>query len=310
MLRGEEEPRFLISAGLEAGAADRLTGIFSEFYMALLTRRAFLISTFSDVPGWDSVFDAPFINWTSADLDMDMMAPLRIPRHLQGARQFGPSVNVSQYSFLYLVNNDTLNDQIFGSENLQDSALVPGSKFLLVASNRGRSIKLFDNPHHRDQLLEWGLTSHTAATCAYRFLFREQQHVLDTFQQDLDLLKNKSVLKIGIQIRAGDNTFSEDTGYPTALIQSYFDCAQQLDQQLQLTNPARPIVWYVVSESLQVCNAVKQQLGSKVFTRLDLHAEHANCKETGGCSDVPGRALQQAVGQMLAFSLTDFQVHR
>ncbi|KAL0053885.1 hypothetical protein WJX82_000626 [Trebouxia sp. C0006] len=80
MLRGEEEPRFLISAGLEAGAADRLTGIFSEFYMALLTRRAFLISTFSDVPGWDSVFDAPFINWTSADLDMDMMAPLRIPR--------------------------------------------------------------------------------------------------------------------------------------------------------------------------------------------------------------------------------------
>jgi Xyloglucan fucosyltransferase len=65
MLAGERPPRYLVSIAVEAGLADRVIGIISEFYFALLTGRAFQISSaHQKLPTFEAAFDAPHVNWT------------------------------------------------------------------------------------------------------------------------------------------------------------------------------------------------------------------------------------------------------
>jgi Xyloglucan fucosyltransferase len=64
-LSGERPPRYLVSVAVEAGLADRVIGIISEFYFALLTGRAFQISSaHQKLPTFEAAFDAPHVNWT------------------------------------------------------------------------------------------------------------------------------------------------------------------------------------------------------------------------------------------------------
>jgi hypothetical protein len=73
-LAGELPPRYLVSVAVEAGLADRLIGIISEFYFALLTGRAFQISSaHQKLPTFEAAFDAPHVNWTRPDTDVEVL---------------------------------------------------------------------------------------------------------------------------------------------------------------------------------------------------------------------------------------------
>ena len=76
---------------------------------------------------------------------------------------------------MYLANNNTISDELFLSTDLR--TVHPEQSVIFVASNRGRTYRLFDNPHHRRALASMGLRPETAFGCAFRFLFEPNAFV-------------------------------------------------------------------------------------------------------------------------------------
>ena len=56
--------------------------------------------------------------------------------------------------------------------------VYPDHPVIFLSSNRGRSFRLFDNPHHRRRLRSLGLRPETAFGCAFRFLFAPNAAVM------------------------------------------------------------------------------------------------------------------------------------
>ena len=72
--------------------------------------------------------------------------------------------------------------------------------FILCYAVAGGIDRLFSNPHHHQQLYDWGLRPDTAVGCAMRFLFRPRHEL---FQGLDDLIRDMSdprTLKIGLQV--------------------------------------------------------------------------------------------------------------
>jgi hypothetical protein len=79
ILAGECPPRYLVAVAVQGGLADRIVGIITEFYFALLTGRAFQITNAHQaLPRFEGAFEAPFINWTRHIND-----PLTLTEHLK-----------------------------------------------------------------------------------------------------------------------------------------------------------------------------------------------------------------------------------
>lgn len=76
---------------------------------------------------------------------------------------------------MYLANNNTLSDELFRSTDLR--TVYPDQSVIFTGSNRGRTYRLFDNPHHRRALASMGLRPETAFGCAFRFLFEPNAFV-------------------------------------------------------------------------------------------------------------------------------------
>jgi hypothetical protein len=100
-------------------------------------------------------------------------------------------VDRSQYASRYLVNNNKASDFLL-HENLWEANEEPT---VFVASNRGRSFRLFDNPHHRQQLAAMGLRPETAFGCAFRFLFAPNEATLKTHEAEFQRLARPGTAK-------------------------------------------------------------------------------------------------------------------
>lgn len=122
ILNGTSPPRYAVSLWVEkTGLADKLTGIITEFYFALLTRRAFQI-THGNQPPFEAAYDAPFINWTRPN---DFVA------------RNGP--------FWGLVNKDEESAEIFRTQDLRKlPERAADAETVYIQSNRGRTHVLFD----------------------------------------------------------------------------------------------------------------------------------------------------------------------
>ncbi len=123
-------------------------------------------------------------------------------------RSFNESVDVHRYAYIHhfrAKNTGKLDaDRMFGELDMRTLPEGnPNAPVVLFASNRGRTVKLFDNPHYRAQLLEWGLTPETALSCAFKFLFKPAPGTVRAVVQELAALDaaGPEVLRIGLQIR-------------------------------------------------------------------------------------------------------------
>lgn len=65
ILAGELPPRYLVAHSPDKGFSDRLTGAITGFYHALLSGRAYQVTTGrqAHLPVFEDAFDAPFVDW-------------------------------------------------------------------------------------------------------------------------------------------------------------------------------------------------------------------------------------------------------
>ena len=199
--------------------------------------------THSDLPDFREAYDYPHVDLTRQ--------PDQDPQHLTqplhhrygGSREYGPDVDASKYAPAYLVNSDGDNDRVFGSEDLMHWPSGGKAETVFLGTNRGRVVRLFNNPHHSKQLYDMGLRPDTIFACGFQYLFEPNKAVKSLYQEYMDdLTASPAALKIGINIRAGDAVFS---GHKVELesAKHYVSCALEVEKSRKKTNQS--IVWCV-----------------------------------------------------------------
>ena len=224
--------KYVISVAVEAGIADRLSGLISEFYFALLSKRAFKMITYGDLPDFNLAYNQPFINWTGFKLDDRVIDPLKFTykgaRGYTGDRSYDNEVDTQKFWSVYHVNADeeVLSEFFYGHHFESMPLNHSNAENIIFASNRGRVFRLFDNPYHKNTLKSWGLRPNNAFRCAFNFLFTPNKDTLALADGYAHILKDETILKIGINIRTGDNSFADDTKVNISNYMAFFDCAK------------------------------------------------------------------------------------
>lgn len=117
------------------------------------------------------------------------------------------------------------------------------------------------------------------------------------------------VVRIGIQIRAGDWTFDEkeEQELKFAPYAPFFDCARQIEGFAKVT-PDTPVVWYLVSDSARVRKKALKRFGQDKLVTLTREHKHVACNVVDCARFNQTQALVDAVGDILSLAQTDYQV--
>lgn len=148
--------------------------------------------------------------------------------------------------------------------------LGEGLAHVYFTAAAGVTFRLFDNPHLQKKLHLLGLRPEMAHGCAMRFLMQPTAEVQQMFAQETALLNDEGALRIGIQIRFGDQgMFGAEEELGIEAFQPWFDCAQQVDKERQL-GPEQLVIWYVVADSSRARQLAKQVYWDKVKALVGL----------------------------------------
>lgn len=280
--------RNIITFILISGLADRVIGSVTAFMIAILTDRAFQVGRRYSLPHLETVFSSPFINWTREE-DADwLIEPLK---HDAKMRQYNHTVmETKEYFAVNTINDIRFQDKLLRGD-LQ--ALMGGQEIstTMLAINRGKTIRMFENEHYRERLLTMGLTPSTAFGCLMHFLFRPLPDLFLPLHKEfytLTTAMEHKILPISIQIRAGD-TFLNGNNHDHAIdighYRAYFDCAEQIERFALTSGNYSKVYWYLVSDSVALRRAALEEYGSdKLITPLHSMVEHSS-KEASVCGN-------------------------
>lgn len=117
------------------------------------------------------------------------------------------------------------------------------------------------------------------------------------------------VVRIGIQIRAGDWTFDkeEEQDLKFAPYTPFFDCARQIEAFAK-PHKDSPVVWYLISDSARVRKKALKRFGPEKLVTLTREHKHVACNVVDCARFNQTQALVDAVGDILSLAQTDYQV--
>lgn len=303
------------------GLADRVIGFSTACMIAILTNRVFQIGRRHELPILETTFTSPYINWTRAQDPHWMIDPLR---HKANPRNYNSSVLESRKFFaVNTIDDFRLQDRLLRG-NLNE-LMGSDAQTTLIAINRGKTIRMFENQNHVEQLKAMGLTPETAFGCMVNFLLKPKPDVFLPVIAQLETLGAASavdskVLKIGIQIRTGDHSMAQpDRKVDVSEYSAYFDCAAQIEALMMqpkegsTTAPYTSAIWFLVSDIKSLRESAVGKYGAnKVLTSTDVHIEHSSkeasvCAKQGGCAEsaVSHKGFSTAVAEWWMLSMAD-----
>mmetsp|Transcript_3272 Transcript_3272/g.3443 ORF Transcript_3272/g.3443 Transcript_3272/m.3443 type:complete len:418 (+) Transcript_3272:218-1471(+) len=310
-------PKYLISIAGRCGVADNLSGLITQFLLALLTNRAFLRFSFDELIRLEDVYTSPYINWSSPTLPNRLYGCMTAPygpqkdewcRRLQRNPPKWPLMSLKTYP-MHLTEYD---HEMFLNSNLKSYPIGKrGVPVLLVAGHKGRVWKTFTNTHHKTQLHEMGLHQENAFSCFYNYLFRLRSHICvescQYISQQLLTLSASRVVIIGIQIRVGDTVFENDKNTPFSSGSAHFQCADDIAHSLA---PHVSVKYYLVSDSLQLKREARKHYGERIITDISTPVVHTDCNnKADNCSiSLVRRALSHSVSDLHLFSLAHIHI--
>lgn len=309
MLEGSRPAYYLVSVLPDSGLADRLNGVITGFVMALLTGRAFQIAApWGNLRGMEQAYDSPYINWTR-DTDLQQITDNLVHNAEIAERyrtELGSQLGKFGFSELWtpfppLISSE--HQKVLYHSNL--SLAIGASETVFVFADRGGTVRLFDNPYHRKQLIQLGMRPDTLHGCVMDFLFRPKRNILDSLAPTTARLPAAEGLTIGIQIRVGDHVF-DSGGDPTSMMTQYrafFRCAEELEKSFAVAG--QQVVWLLISDSSALRSGAEQKYGEKLVVTQGLRLEHSSHSNT---AKVSLDGFQASVAENWLFGMTDFQI--
>lgn len=181
------------------GLADRMGGMISTMFYALLTDRAYLLNWHDLNPlPLEAIWERPHIEWSHDPEEMEALFT-NDDNELLGYQKVD-TLNKKHKVLTQIIFPDG------GNTELKD---LWNGTYVEVRSNRGYIIRTFQvSKKYTKQLNEMGLTKENTFRCLTNFLFRPtigSRRFLNAYK---NLFAMESVLSIGIQIRTDDNALA------------------------------------------------------------------------------------------------------
>ncbi|ORX86729.1 hypothetical protein BCR32DRAFT_324811 [Anaeromyces robustus] len=290
-----KKKKYLIIDASNCGWGDRLIQIVSGFYVALLSKRSFKIIGVD----LEKVFEKPNIDWTLDKKELERLQKSKSIKELN-------YLDKKYYEEGFLYTNFTSNYENYEA--------------LKYRIQNGKIVTIFENVFHKKQLYEMGLRPDIAYGCAYEYLFKPKPNVMNIvseYYNDMEIKRdyymsqkeyesnskidylpsNDEPIRIGIQIRTGDNVFNQDESnyckedaINMKNIKQYFDCAQSIEDDIFKTPYNKPegslsmqsdkkmekrkIYWFLITDCKLIREQAKEKWPDKIITITDKNIDH------------------------------------
>lgn len=269
ILNGLSPNRFLVSTSDFQGASDRMVGLMTEFYAALMSNRAFQVHAWKEVEGFDTALEEASVKWKMLPKQKHVVESLlnSTKDHVNGT--------TSQADTMALIYHDGFPLFSDNFDKYAEPIIFGPTPTILFESNRGNVYHLIKDSNHSTFFENIGIHPLFGAYCAFHFLFRPRPEVLALAYPYSKHLASKHAIKIGIQIRTGDQAFSEhlhglqDSPY----YRNFFECASFLEQ-VHGNHGKRQVIWYLMSDSIKLRRDAKEKYGDKLITDVSQPALH------------------------------------
>ena len=305
--------RRLVHVPFLSGLADRIIGLVTSTAFAVLIDRAIQSGKRPPLPPLEGLFTSPFgVNWTRG-YDEEWL--LDVLKDKANPRQYNASVlSAGEFTAVHTLNDYKLLDKFLR----QDINQIFGDKVrnVMFLMNRGKTIRLFENTHYAKRLTDdMQLTPDTAFGCICNFMLRPKPEIFSSDPVLVPMLHKLSspeaskVLKIAIQIRAGDAVLIKDTA-EVAHFASYFKCAEEIEQWAK-TDPAQEVLWYLATDSKRLREFAAAKYESKLVTSLTAKIEHSSKESNTGCTtncSVSHAGFQHAAAEWWMMGACDYFV--
>ena len=289
--------RIMVAVPHRSGIADRITGLATVFMWALASKRAFQVGNVPGLRPLEDAFESPSINWTRPQDPDWVLEPL-----LENAalRQFNDSVFPHAFAAVNLIGSRS--DEMFDGDLLMHHSVA---RVILVSTNRGRTVRLFDHPSFTEALEGTGLSADTAFGCFVNYLFKPLSEDFEHLQPQHSLANNQELIKIGIQVRVGDASMHSALALQD--FEEFFSCARQIEHFI--SHHERSVIWVLVSDSQHLRTLAVARYGHKIVT-ADVAPEHS-AKESSVCEadcQVSLDGFRTAAGEWWLLGTCDFYV--
>jgi hypothetical protein len=269
------------------GLSDALAGAITLFYVALLTNRSFFLDL-GPKSDYRWSFEYQHINWTH---DRGHYYSTK-KSSLEYLLDYSFRTSPKGISLIKAIRNGTL--KYFEEDQ----------NIVAISSNTGMISHMFENTLLKDRLYKLGLCPLTAFGCAFNFLFRNNNAVMNKVSFIMHHLQNKRV--IGIHIRTGDGYLFDQSLSPRLKdFNNFFSCAMQIESSFM--KASEQVVWLLVSDSIQLKQAAMRAYPHKVVT-LQGSLLHSTLYPEDTSEETAKDALVVAAADMHLLSLSDYHV--
>eukprot|EP01036_Dinobryon_divergens_P032402 gene32402-41978_t len=320
--------RLLVAVPTMSGLSDRITGVASAFLVSLVTKRVFQIGRHDGLLPLETAFVSPSINWSRSQDAQWLMQPLSPDASIRGGRDYSMTVMMSREYLAFNTIEDHRMQYKLTNRNIL-YAIPSYYKTVMMSMNRGKTIAIMDNPNHKKDLESLGLSKQNVFGCIVNFLLQPLPQIFLPLKDEIFHMSDRSdsgrkVLKIGIQIRIGDDSWGDhhrDGVEDLAHYMPYFKCARQIEKFALHGRDSNwtSSLWYILTESVSLRRAIKRsfqrpQRRIVAATEEGLVVEHSS-KEIGVCrptcahsSTVSERGFQTAAAEWWLMGLADYHV--
>ena len=327
--------KYIVSYGFNSGTADRLSGMITIFFYALLTNRTFFIYEENIAPKLEYAYDFPNVDIVLRDLESGVVSAMNSLIEQRNMSSLIYETGDKRYFLVNQVNyrNGSSHENFYVFRDILRESTDASP--VIVASNRGLTFRMFENPFIQKRLQNLNLAPATAFKSFFDFLLKPNLETWSLIKPYNDILANDDILKIGIAIRVGDSVFQGEENWvmKANAFDHFFNCAQvcwgrhdkskkhlsslcPLHNILQEIETSRAIngqkvIWYLISDSLVIRKLIKDRFGDKVITDLKVKPNHPDCVRhwKQNCSDDDIKfSIRWAVAQLEIFRRMDFHV--
>ena len=266
IINNKREAKFLVyfcdlPFGACFGYGDRIRGLISLFYLAILTDRAFLIHW--KVPKPLERFLTPKnINWTFPIPLLETRKHFwrniygQTKKDLDGwlvrnASAVSSLVKKENFSFYFDKPVEIVTSNVYFA-----ASAMQWNKYLMQRARDMEISPLFPDSRR-----------HAKIGCAFDFLFEIPPRLQNALQITRKKLRENSTFVIGIHIRLGDKQFGRNnTRVSESDFPKYFLCAEKVERKLFNLDGRKQARWFLATDSLLVKDYARKHFAEKVIT--------------------------------------------
>ena len=266
IINNKREAKFLVyfcdwTPGGCAGYGDRVRGMISLFYLAILTDRAFLIHWKKPKP-LERFLTPKNINWT-------FPIPL-----LETRKHFWKDINGPRKKDLdgWLTRNSSTFASLMKKENFnvyfdKPVEIVTSNVYFAESAMQANKYLMQQAQNLEISPLLPGPRRYAKIGCAFDVLFNKSPGLQNALQNTRKKLRENSAFVIGIHIRLGDNQFGRNnTRVSESDFPKYFFCAKRVERKLFNLDDRKQARWFLATDSLLVKDYARKHFAEKVIT--------------------------------------------